>query len=330
MEENIKDVSVAQRQIHILSLLSSNPQGFTVLEIVDKLKRWDIAVSKRTVSRDIDELSLSYGITEDEVGGKTYFKADRYNLSNVDLSVTDMIALTFMKELLSPYKSTDIGETAIEIIDKITRSTADINKLHLQEIQQVIQIIDTKKEKNSDVDKNIEKIIRSAIDKNIKIDITYKSFNKNETTIRRISPYAIVFNDGYMCVEGYCELRKAIRSFRVSRINKAELTSDSFKLPEDYLEYRRDNQFIHLSSNEKEKVVIKFVGEKARYVKEYDSYLADSITDSEDGVVFVTDTAINDELVKWILGYGKSAMVLEPQGLVHRLKDEIKNMIDNY
>ena len=330
MEENIKDVSVAQRQIHILSLLSSNPQGFTVLEIVDKLKRWDIDVSKRTVSRDIDELSLSYGITEDEVEGKTYFKADRYNLSNVDLSVTDMISLAFIKELLSPYKDTDIGENAISIVDKITGSMANINKLHLEEIKQVVQIVDVKKDKNSDVNKDIEKSIRNAIDKNVKIDMTYKSFNKNEITSRLVRPYAIVFNDGYMCVEGYCELRKDIRSFRVSRISNVELTTENFKIPEDYLTNRRDNQFIHLSSSEKEKVVIKFVGEKARYVKEYDSYLADSITDSEDGIIFTTQTAINDELIKWILGYGKSAIVMEPEQLVHRLEKEIKNMINNY
>ena len=54
MNDKIKDVSVSQRQIYILSLLSQNPKGYLAEEIRERLHRWDIDVTKRTILRDID------------------------------------------------------------------------------------------------------------------------------------------------------------------------------------------------------------------------------------------------------------------------------------
>ncbi len=329
-EYNVKDISVAQRQIHILSLLSSNPQGFSVNELVDKLRKWDIEISKRTISRDIDELSASYSIFEEERNGKTYFYADRYNLKNVDLTISDMLSLSFIKELLAPYKNTGIGEDGLNIIDKILSNTAHINKMHLQEMKNIIQIVDVKNNKNIDVNVEIEQVIKTAIDKQQKLDITYRSFSNDEETNRIIRPFSIIFNDGYMCVEGFCELRKEIRSFRISRIAKASILEKTFEVPKEYFNTRRDNQFIHLSGVNKEKIIIEFYDKAARFVKEYDSQIADSITEIDNGILFEKETAITDELTKWILGYGCGAKVIEPPELVELVSDEIKNMSNIY
>lgn len=77
MSEKGKDISVSQRQIYILSLLSENLKGYQAEEIRERLLRWDIDVTRRTILRDIDELSLNYGIGEEERGGKTYYYADK-------------------------------------------------------------------------------------------------------------------------------------------------------------------------------------------------------------------------------------------------------------
>ena len=82
MNEGEKGISVSQRQIYILSLLSENPKGYSAEEIRERLHQWDIDVTKRTILRDIDELSLNYGIGEEERSGKTYFYADKYTLKN--------------------------------------------------------------------------------------------------------------------------------------------------------------------------------------------------------------------------------------------------------
>ena len=98
-----KDISMSQRQIYILSLLSENPRGYQADEIRSRLLDWDINVSRRTILRDIDELSLNYGIAEDERDGRTYYSADKYTLKNVDLTIEDLASLAFAKEMLGEY-----------------------------------------------------------------------------------------------------------------------------------------------------------------------------------------------------------------------------------
>ncbi len=329
-EYNVRDVSVAQRQIHILSLLSSNPQGFTIVELVEKLKRWDIEVSKRTVTRDIDELSESYCICEEERNGKSYFMADQYNLKNIDLTISDMVSLTFMKELLGMYENTEVGENASAIIDKIIGNTAQLNKMHLEELKKLVRIADIKKDKNIDVDPTIEKVVSSAIDKRCKINIEYQGFNSEDKTERLICPYAIIFINGYMNVEAYCELRKEVRNFRISRIAKVTATDNTFKVPEEYFQHQGEGRFIHLSGKDKELIVIKFDEETGRFIQEYDSQMADKIVKVEDGILFERNTAITSEVVKWILGYGAGATVIQPESLKIMIKQEIVKMNQLY
>ena len=123
MADNIikrtKDISVAQRQVFILSLLSDNPLGFTVDEITDRLNNWGADVKKRTVGRDIDELSVSYAIVEYEQNEKTYYKANKFNMKNVDLTGLDMLSISFLQKILVPYEGYSIGKNAKKILDTI-------------------------------------------------------------------------------------------------------------------------------------------------------------------------------------------------------------------
>ena len=80
MANHEKEISVAERQLYILSLLSQNPIGYTAEEIVEKLKKWEVVLTKRTIQRDIDELSMSYAIEEEERDGRTYFKARKFSV----------------------------------------------------------------------------------------------------------------------------------------------------------------------------------------------------------------------------------------------------------
>lgn len=51
-----------------------------------------------------------------------------------------------------------------------------------------------------------------------------------EFTKRKVDIYAK--NSKY--VVGYCHSRNDIRKFRISRINKAKVTSDKYKIPADF------------------------------------------------------------------------------------------------
>lgn len=330
MANHEKEISVAERQIYILSLLSQNPIGYTADEIVEKLKKWDVILTKRTINRDIDELSMSYAIEEEERNGKTYFLARKFSMENVDLTIQDLIAISFMQQLVQQYEHTAMGSAAGEMLRKIIANTGNLNRKHLEDLSRSIRIMDRNEWKNQDIKPEIEQLINAAIEKQTKLEIEYYSWNSDETTKRVIHPYRFTLLDQYLCVEAYCELRQEVRTFRLSRIRKAMAKKEKFQTPEDYQKQGQDNTFIYIGGKNSEKLRIQFDVSTGRYVKEYEAHRADRLIENEEGLLFEKKTAITPEVVRWILKFGAGAKVLEPKALVERLQEETKKMWEQY
>lgn len=330
MANHEKEISVAERQIYILSLLSQNPIGYTVDEIVEKLKKWDVILTKRTINRDIDELSLSYAIEEEERDGKTYFLARKFSMKNVDLTVQDLMAISFMQRLVQQYEHTILGVAAGKMLQKIVSNTGNLNRKHIEALSKSIQIVDGNEWKNQDVNPEIEQLITAAIEKRTKIEICYHSWNRDETTSRVIHPYSLTLIDQYLCVEGYCELRQEIRTFRLSRIQEVKALREQFEMPENYQEKEKNNKFIYLSGKKMEKLVVQFDRETGRYVREYEAHRADRLTENEEGLLFEKQTAITTEVLRWVLKFGAGAKVLQPEEFVEQVQKETERMWKQY
>ena len=319
-----RDVSVSQRQIYILSLLSENPKGYQAEEIRQRLKNWDIKVSKRTITRDIDELSLNYGICEEERGGKTYFYADKYTLKNVDLTIEDLASLAFAKEMLREYSHLHMGGQAISFIDKVVEGSASLNKLQFEKLCGHFKQSGSKGGTADVVDAQIEKVIQNAIDNKNKIEITYYSFASDESTKRVIHPYGLVMIDSYLNVEAYCELRKEVRRFRLSRIQKVDVKDCHF---EEVAE-ASSKVFLRLSGNQEEEMELLFTGDSIRYVREYEASRAKKLEELSEGLHFYQKTAIAPDVIRWIRAFGPEVKVLKPVWLAEQLKDEAKKVLE--
>ncbi len=80
------------------------------------------------------------------------------------------------------------------------------------------------------IDENIEKNVVKAFNSKLALEMEYFSMECAEFTKRKVNIYTK--NSKYII--GYCYSRKAIRKFRISRINKAKLTSDKYKIPTNF------------------------------------------------------------------------------------------------
>lgn len=329
MANHESEISVAERQLYILSLLSQNAIGYTADEIVEKLKKWGVELTKRTINRDIDELSMSYAIEEEERSGKIYYMARKFSMENVDLTTMDLMAITFMQQLVAQYEHTKLGEAAAAILKKMTANTGNLNKKHLESLSHTIQISERNEWKNQDVDSNIERMISAAIEKQTKIEIQYYSWNSDEVTTRVIHPYSLVFLDQYLNVEGYCELRKELRTFRLSRIKQIKPLREHFEIPANY-ERKKDNKFIYITGDKPELLKLQFNAETGRYVKEYQSHRADRLSENEQGVLFEKQIAITGEVRRWIMQFGAGVQVLEPAWLAEDIRQEAEKITHIY
>ena len=318
-----KDVSVSQRQIYILSLLSENPRGYQAEEIRKRLLDWNVEVSRRSILRDIDELSLNYGIMEEERDGKTYFWADKYTLKNVDLTMEDLASLAFAKKVLENYAHLDMGNHAISFIDKVVESSASLNKMQFEKLGSHFRL-NSVAGSIDDVDRETERIIQNAIDGKNKVEIEYYSFASDEVSKRIIHPYGLILLDSYLCVEGFCELRNEIRRFRLSRIEDIRVLDEHFD--EEIIE-RKGQPFLKLVGDKEEDIELIFFGKSARYIKEYEIGRAKHIEEKEDGLHFLQTAAVTEDVIRWIRSFGPEVDVVSPMWLRDQLIAEVKDRL---
>lgn len=325
------DTPQIERQLYILQLLAKNHTGFTSDEIRSKLMRMGIEVSKKTVDRDIDNLSMSFGIYEETRSGKTYYMADNININDIAFDFSELLSLHFMKELLRAYNGIDVGRTANELVEKLILSVPRINKDYLHGLEKMVKVSFPDILEEKDLDPDILEKVEDGISNLKSIDIKYFSFNKNEITERRVDPYLVDIDEGCYHLIGYCHLRNSIRNFRISRIRDIILTDESFIKPEGFYEQYKQSKFDKLSGSRITTVKVRFRGYAARYLKEYEKRKADRIVPNSDGTItFIRETALTDDLSRWVLGYGDEAEVLEPAELREMIKETVENMYKIY
>ncbi len=72
--------------------------------------------------------------------------------------------------------------------------------------------------------------VRAAIHAQTKIRLAYGD-EKGRETERTIWPIAVSYWETVRVVEGWCELRKAFRSFRTDRVRTADFTAERYPTP---------------------------------------------------------------------------------------------------
>lgn len=176
--------------------------------------------------------------------------------------------------------------------------------------------------------------IHNAIRNNKKIKFKYGRYNLEKVFVindkdYEVSPYALVWDNGFYYLVAYNGEIEKIINYRVDRIrNVIELKSifenDDFDLGKHF-----DSCF-NMYPGEVLEIKIKF-----------DNHLINGIIDrfgkdltmeiyDENNFVLITEAALSKGLVRWILNWGSDAKVLSPTKLIDKIKEEVKRMNSLY
>jgi len=326
------DVRQVERQIHILSILSESKIGYTIPEIQNNLKKLGIDVSRKTVERDIDDVSRHFFVYEDKnEAGEVCYKADKYNVKNITFTLPELISIYFLKEILKPYAVLDVGKTAREMLENVLQKVPAVNQNYINSISDLMKVNPSEVVLEKFINEDYIRIIREAIEKNLRLKIEYFSFDSNEMTRRKIDPYYLEIREGCYHLICYCHLRKEIRDFRVSRMKKIEILNETFKRPDNFYEEYNKNRFEKMIGDEPITLKIIFEGQAARYIKEYEAHKADRIIDlGSEKILFEKKTTYTPDILQWVLKFGADAEVLEPDSLKFEITWEIERMHKKY
>lgn len=165
-----------------------------------------------------------------------------------------------------------------------------------------------------------------------RIRIEYRKPNF-EPKMYEVDPYQLFVLEGALYLDGYCLAKKAVRCFKVCRIQQVWLQEVVFSNFRNYAyEKCRKNSFcVYTAQQDPEKVQIRFSAAVAPYIREDYRHSTQSLVEQEDGsLIFEVNVSEPREVLWWALRWGENFEVLEPGWLREETMQKVKKMAGVY
>lgn len=176
--------------------------------------------------------------------------------------------------------------------------------------------------------------LEQAIEKELSVEIDYRSGHDEQPKNRMIDPYGMVYwNDKWYTV-AYCHLRNGIRSFRVDRILSIKCTQTIFKRPENFSsrEFFMKNLLPDLVG--KEGLISLIIEGRPDALNELGLhwFLGHHLKErtSDQAIFLFEEKSIHNQVPYFLLSYGKSIQVIEPQSVREKLVAIASELMEYY
>jgi predicted DNA-binding transcriptional regulator YafY len=134
---------------------------------------------------------------------------------------------------------------------------------------------------------------------------------------RRADPYSLAHTSGAWYLMAHCHLRGDMRMFRLDRIEDLAQTTATFVRPAGFR--LRPGERLHERTLT---VRVLFSETAARWVRESPSFFITDQQETPEGMLVTLRVRREEDVLSWLLGYGRQARVLEPESLQQHLRDE--------
>lgn len=308
--------------INMLILLKSRGK-MQIKELAEILE-----VSERSIRMYKDELEkarIYIDSTPGKYGG--YELNSKSFLYNLNLTEKEYRALNMAKNFL---RSSDyvLLKEYIKALDNINCSRTCNEIVDLSKYNYFIS--NNKINYDLENEKEIWIHMNSSIICKNKVKLKYRSSN-NLVKERIVHPYNIFQYKNSIYLIAYCEYREEIRYFKLSRIEKYSILKEKFKVNRE-LNYEINNNCLGIFEGKEINIKIEIKYPIAQTIKERIWGQNQIITENElnNSIIFQAKMKDTEETKTWILGMGSSAVVLEPDEFVSKIKNELHKLTKLY
>ena len=272
-----------------------------------------LGVSRRTICRDIDTLSIA-GIpvyAEKGRGGGISLLPD-FVLDKAVLTEQEQNEILTALHGLAPVKT---GETA----DVLNKLSTIFNKTVTNWLE-----VDFSDWNHSDDFSNF----KTAILESLIIEFDYYN-SYGEKTFRRVEPKQLLFKYKSWYLKAFCLTKQGARLYKLTRINNLVVTDEKFPVRDlSFSEPDNNSQATH---KERKDITIKLRIAPEMTYRVFDDFDVSLIEKQSDGSFIVTRTYPEDNWVySYVLSFGEHVQVLEPVYLKEIIAAKIKKMSENY
>jgi predicted DNA-binding transcriptional regulator YafY len=289
-----------------------------ILEHKRRVRAQDLAeeyeVSKRTIYRDMSALN-QMGVPIASLPGEGFELVEGFYIPPLMFNENEAVAMILGSRLLTQQAAGSLTQSADSALAKIKVALPDQVRARAEALTNVIGFIAPNPK--FDLDDPQLLLIQKAIQEKQVIHIRYHGYQKDEVSERDVEPHQLFYFDGVWYLEGYCRLRKDVREFRLSRIDKMNPLKETFAK-------KRTGK----TKNKKViEIKVRFAMGVVRWVRERQHY---SFQSEENDGVMVYHVEDVSEIRAWILSWGDAAEVLSPKELRKSMREtalKLANML---
>jgi predicted DNA-binding transcriptional regulator YafY len=316
------------RQWHLLRQLEGS-LGRSLQELVDNVPD-DYPKNARTVRRDLEALEAAgYPLVTDRVNGQTRWRLMEgfSNIPALGFSATELMALTFSRNLLKPLDGTEIQDSLNSALNKVAAALPPQGHEYVRGMEQIFSV-GLGPHKSYRQHKNTIDTISQAIDKRRTAQMRYYSASRDQTSRREVDPYHLWFAGGGLYLIAYCHLRKDVRLFAVERIRSITLTDHPYQMPLGFNVQEYVQDALNVMRGRRIEVELLFSKKAAAWVKDKSWHTSQETSLLKDGRLrMLLKVADNDELVGWILSFGGLVRIVRSEALREQVQEEARKIL---
>ena len=314
----------------MLELLSS---GYKISSEI-LMKEFDNQVSKRTLQRDIQQLSEILPLEMANINNRSqeWFLPNYYKRMLVPvIQKNELLSFHYLKSYLKGFKGTSIEKDLDKIGEKLeTLVPGDVLLFTDTESKELIYDQNKGYFDYSNFDDIIIKLIDAITTKNW-IKISYNPIDSDEEKTHTIFPHKIYSYNGSMYLLATVYHYKKPISFLIHFIKDIQ---DSDKRKRDKPDFSMDEFSISrfgVYSGEPEHVVLNVGKDIKRHFMGHLWHESQKFVENDDGsLVLEMDVPIVPDFVAWVLSWGNELKVIEPDILKEKVVASCKLTVGLY
>ncbi len=329
--ENERAISTAERQYLLYRFLLENSNKDNVVSakrINDFLDTYDIVVSSNTLYNDLDAISR---ITKIEV--KYDFSKKGYYLKNPPFQPHELRLMVDSIQA-SPFIT---QQKADEITRKISSLT---DRFTAQQLRRQSFVEDRIRSMNESIVKDADRIF-SAIREGKKIAFKFFHYDRKKKKVYSrsgkvyiVSPFAMIWRNGYYYLYAFVDGENRFRYFRIDRM-------DNISKP---LLDKRSGEELYSAKMLTKKTAKSFgirESKEASVSMRFNNGLVDAVMDAfgkdvmmmpdgEDHFTITERVRLNMDFYAWLFSLGRGVKIIRPQKVVDKMCEYTQNITDMY
>jgi predicted DNA-binding transcriptional regulator YafY len=275
-------------------------------------QRFEIGI--RTVYRDIAAL-IESGVPVVTIPGRGYELMSGYTLPPLAFRPEEAVGVFLGMQLLLAHTTGRTAQHTQQALERLTVAMPSETRAYAQVLTQGIQFYAP--QKPFDLEHPLLRELSLALQKNRVLRLQYQGAQQPDVETRDIEPLQLSYHQGAWFLAAFCRLRQAERFFRLERIKSVTALSETF------VPRVRTVRAVQLII-----VQIRVENQNLRRILERQHYRFSSLEEQKNHTVLTYLVEQLEEIIPWILAFGKTVIPLEPIALRNAICLELDAMLE--